>query len=480
LRKEINCEVCILGSGPAGMAAALELIRNGVTDLIIIDRNSLVGGLARTEVKGDARFDVGPHRFFTKNVEINSLWHDTLKSDFKSVNRLTRIYYNNKYFNYPIKPFDVFSKIGFYESSRVILGFINSKLKNSKEPETFEDWIISKFGKKLYETFFKTYTEKVWGIPCNQIGAEWAAQRIKGLDIYQILKNSLLKPQTNKVKTLVDQFDYPILGAGQMYEAWADEIVDKGGEILLNSRVKTVHIDTNKNILSVDIEDKENCSLNIIAKQYFSSIPITHFFNMLSPLPEEKIKRASQALYYREHITVDLLLDKDEIFPDQWIYIHSPDVQMARIANYNNFSKAMVNYRQKTALSIEYFVFQNDELWKKQDDDIISFALEELKTLNIINKEFVEQAWVVRETESYPTYFLGFREPYEILKYELDFYKNLYPIGRGGMYKYNNQDHSILSGLLSARNYLNPEENNFNLWNINVDAEYLESANRES
>ena len=477
-KKEYQYECCILGAGPAGLATANELVKHNTKKIAIIEKNEIVGGLSRTENREGYRFDVGPHRFFTKNQMINNLWHDLLGKDFMPVDRLTRIYYRNKFFNYPIKAFDTFIKLGPVESFQALFSFSVSKLKPHKEnAETFEEWITQKFGSKLYETFFKTYTEKVWGIPCNRIGAEWAAQRIKGLDIIQVLKNALLLNKSNSIKTLVEQFDYPILGAGQMYEAIADKITAQGGEIMLGTTVKKIFTDGNL-VRSIEVSDKNGNVKRIRSNTLFSSIPLTHFFQKLNEKPTKQISNAVESLYYREHITVDLLIDGDNIFPDQWIYIHSPAVQMARIANYNNFSKAMVNYEKKTALSVEYFVFQSEPLWQMNNEELIQLAVVELDHLKLIDKKKVLKSWVVRETESYPTYYLGFKEPYELLKKEMGKYKNLYPIGRGGMYKYNNQDHSILSGILAAQNYVKFADHQHDLWSINVDAEYLEKAQR--
>lgn len=472
--RSIKC--CILGAGPAGLGAALELVNHGVNNVVIVDRNSTVGGLARTESFDGSRFDVGPHRFFTKNAEINSIWHDTLGADFRPIQRLTRIYYKNKFFNYPIKASDTIAKLGINESLHAVLSYISSKLKPSGEGDSYEDWIVKKFGRKLYETFFKTYTEKVWGIPCREISAEWAAQRIKGLDILQVLKSALLISSSTP-KSLVEEFDYPVYGAGQMYEAMAEEIEKGGVDILLDSSVISIqHL--RHRIQSISVRSSTGETYSIEAQQYFSSIPITQFFKMLTPIEHEGIIQAASDLYYRDHITVNLLVDGDNLFPDQWIYVHSPEVQMARLVNYNNFSKQMAGRKGKSALSVEYFVFQHESLWQMSDEDLKALACEELERLNLVKKERVDQAWVVRETESYPTYYLGFKEPYHILKKRMNQFDNLYPIGRGGLYKYNNQDHSLYSGMLATRNFLKLPGSPFNLWNINIDAEYHESGER--
>ena len=469
-------ECCILGAGPAGLGAALELVNNGIKDIIIIDKNSIVGGLARTEVFNNVRFDIGPHRFFTKNNEINTLWHKTLGDAFIPVNRTTRILYNNKFFNYPISAFDTLYKLGLIESTIAFSSYLYSTNFKKNDIITFEDWIINKFGTKLYETFFKTYTEKVWGIPCNQIGKEFAEQRIKGLDIIKLIKSTFANKPT--IKTLVEQFDYPILGAGQMYEAWANQIISKGGKIMLNSKVNVINL-KNGNIDSIEIKTNTNQILTISAKQFFTSIPITHFFQIIYPKINYELTQSVTSLYYREHITVNLTIDKRGIFPDQWIYVHDPNVKMARIANYNNFSSAMVPDRNITAISVEYFVFQNDQIWKMDDKSIINLAIDEMSSIGLIDKNTVQNGWVIRETESYPTYYLGYKKAYDILKKELNKIKNVYAIGRGGMYKYNNQDHSTYSGILASRNYLNIGDRKYNLWNINIDAEYHESSFRK-
>jgi protoporphyrinogen oxidase len=477
LEKEYEC--CILGTGPAGLGAAMELVKNGVKDIILIDKNKIVGGLSRTELFDGYRFDVGPHRFFTKNSEINALWKNTLGNDFIPVERLTRIYYKNKYFNYPIKAVDALMKMGMIESTHALLSFLSAQVfKKNREAQTFEDWITQKFGKKLYTTFFKTYTEKVWGIPCNQIGAEWAAQRIKGLDILQVIKSALQFTPSKNIKTLVEQFDYPRKGAGQMYEAMAETVMNMGAEILLSSEVKSFNRTENK-INSVLIKDENGREITIKAKSYFNSIPLTHFYQLLSPQENSKIKNAVEALYYREHITVNFIIDGADIFPDQWIYVHDPNVKMARLANYNNFSKEMVNGKNKTAVSVEYFVFKTDDIWTLSDNELKELAMDELSFVNLVDKKKVEQGWVVRETESYPTYYLGYQDHYNILKERSDQFENVHPIGRGGLYKYNNQDHSTLSGILAARNYLKLDGSPYNIWNINIDAEYHEAAVRE-
>jgi protoporphyrinogen oxidase len=293
----------------------------------------------------------------------------------------------------------------------------------------------------------------------------------------QVLKNAIFGDSQQDIKTLVDRFDYPLLGAGQMYEVMMDNVVNRGGTVMLNSRVTAFHR-KDHDIAAIAVTDSEGHTYRMTANHYFNSIPLTHFFQLVIPEESADVQQAASTLYYREHITVNLVINGNQLFPDQWIYIHAPDVKMARLANYNNFSLAMVKDPAQSALSVEYFTFQHEGLWQMTDEDLTQLAINELSYLRLVEKEMVQQAWVVRETESYPTYFLGYQEPYGTLKGAMDRYTNITPIGRGGLYKYNNQDHSALSGILAVRNYLNLLGMPYNLWNINIDAEYHESANR--
>ena len=472
--KTVSCECLILGAGPAGLGAAYELAQKGVKDVIVVDRNAKVGGLARTEQLGGAHFDIGPHRFYTKNSEILALWRKLLGNDFRQVNRLTRIYYKDKFFSYPLKPFEALLKLGAKESTQAISSYMQAKFKRYSNAITFEDWIVQRFGDKLYQTFFKTYTEKVWGIPGSQIGAEWAAQRIKGLDVRQVLKHAF--SGNSGAKTLVEQFDYPTHGSGQMYEAMAEAVTKLAARMLLETRVVKINLLGDK-VLSVDVKNDKGELFRIEPGQVFTSVPITHFFKLLEPAPESKILSAVDSLYYRDHITVNLLIDKTNLFPDQWIYVHAPEVKAARIANYNNFSTAMSGSPNRTAISLEYFAFQNEPFWQITDSEIAKFALDELERMKLAPKNSIIGSWVVRETESYPTYYLGYRPHLEVLQKALKSFRNVMPIGRGALFRYNNQDHSTLSGMLAARHFINPHDE-YDAWSVNEEQEYLESGKR--
>jgi protoporphyrinogen oxidase len=474
-----SCECCILGAGPAGISTAVELTKHGVTDILLVDRNRVVGGLSRTESFGGARFDVGPHRFYTRNREINRLWHETLGDDFIPVDRLTRIHYRGEFFRYPIGLFDVLSKLGPVESFKIVGSFLSSRFMYRRKPKSLEDAITQSFGERLYQIFFQNYTEKVWGIPCSQISAVWATQRIKGLDLPSLIKSTLLRPRRGKIKTLVEQFHYPVLGAGQMYEALCDRAVRAGAGVML--RAEVVSVSRNGDTVSaVEVRLADGRRKKISARHFFTSVPLTHFMRMLTPNDTVGVDAAVASLFYRDHITVNLLLDAQNLFPDQWIYVHDPGIRAARITNYGNFSEKMVRKANNVALSVEYFVFQNEELWTRSDKDLIELAKDELVALGLARRATVENAWVVRETESYPVYRIGYETPYGVVRTRMDRFANVTPIGRGGLFKYNNQDHSMLSGILAARNYLRLYETPYSVWEVNVDGDYYEGAKHSS
>ena len=365
--------------------------------------------------------------------------------------------------------------MGPLDSLNVMFSFLASQMSKKNKPITFEEWIVQKLGRKLYETFFKTYTEKVWGIPCNQIGAEWAAQRIKGLDLLEVFKNALLGGKNKKIKTFVEKFYFPVLGAGQMYETMCEKLVSQGVELMLESKVIRFNRQDNT-VKSIDVLKSDGEKININAKQFFSSVPLAHYFRMLNPVESHQILDSAEMLRYRDHITVDLLIGRKKVFPDQWIYVHSPDVKTARISNYKNFSKKMVEDENKTGLCVEYFTNMSDNLWNKTDEFLAALAISELEKMCLIKRGEVQRYRIIRETEAYPIYYLGFGDHYNLLKSRIDQFVNFYSIGRAGMHKYNNQDHSLISGVLAARNYLKLPGSPYALWDINVDAEYYESA----
>jgi protoporphyrinogen oxidase len=461
--------VVVLGAGPAGLACAERLVSNGV-QVVVLDKNEKVGGLARTEEFQGHLFDVGPHRFFTKNEEVESFWKQYAGDDLITVTRLTRILYRNKLLQYPLQPFDALRGLGLWNSCRAVVSYAWAKVRwRKKEPKNFEDWVVSRFGRVLYDAFFKTYTEKIWGIPCNEIGVEWAEQRIKGLSFLEVVRNALGLGSKNKVKSLVDEFMYTKRGAGLVYENIAQKVRDAGSRVVLEARVVEIeHLDGK--VTAVTYETKAGERHAIAASHLFTSIPLTEFVLRLNPPSSPACITAARKLYYRDHITVNLILPRSQIFPDQWIYIHSPEVRMARVSEYGNFSRSMVS-ETTCAVSVEYFCFAHEPLWQSTDDELTKLALRELRSVDLISSEECLGAYVVREPDSYPAYYLGHKPHFNVLKEFVASLSNVDAIGRGGMYKYNNQDHSILSGICAARRFFGEE---VDVWEVNTDQAYLE------
>ncbi len=460
----------VLGAGPAGLACSHELDRRGY-QTTLIERNPTVGGLARTiEYKG-YRFDLGPHRFYTKNQEVNKFWHEILGHEVLHIKRLTRILYDGQLFHYPLKPLDTLWKLGFWSCTIAILSFLHAKWRFAGRPATnFEEWVVKEFGWRLFNIFFKTYTEKVWGIPCSQIGAEWAAQRIKGLSLGQAIRHALFRPRQKFVKSLVDEFDYPRLGAGQVYEILAALLQEHGHTLNLNHTVSKIRLRENR-IIRVTTQDSSGTETDHAVDFLFSSIPITALIFSLEPVPPPQIIEAARRLYYRDHITVNLIMNRPSVFPDHWIYIHSPEVRMARVSEYGNFSKDMLADPNCSAVSVEYFCFAHEDLWSSSDQDLLRLAADEVEKVGLVQKSDITDGFVVREKDSYPTYYVGHRPHFEAVKEYAQSIKNLSLIGRGGMYKYNNQDHAILSGILAARFF---DGEDVDPWNVNIDEAYLE------
>lgn len=460
--------VLILGAGPAGLGAAYELARHHVR-CALLEKHTMVGGLARTLTYEGYRFDVGPHRFFTKNDTVNRFWHKVLGADFIRVPRLTRIYYLDRFFYYPLKPFNALLGLGVGRSVAAFASYLHARIfLRGREARTFEEWIVGRFGRRLYEAFFKTYTEKVWGIPCSQIGAEWAAQRIRGLNLWQAVKNAFFG-NSGKVKTLTDYFHYPRRGAGMLYDKMADYIRAAGNPIQLGTGVEAI-LRKGDRVTAIRCAGGRQFDVDP-GDHVLSSIPLTEFVAKLTPAAPPEVLEAAARMKYRDHITINLLYQGDNPFPDNWIYVHSARVQMARLTNYANFSPDMVPAPGCHGLGVEYFCFREDAIWQKSDDDLIKLAIEELTLMRLIKPENVRGGFVIRELDSYPAYYAGFQPYYETIKRYVRSLTNVQMIGRGGMFKYNNQDHAVLSGLLAARNLVGERHD---LWEINAEDEYLE------
>ena len=461
-------DVVIIGAGPAGLTAAYELSKYN-KKVLVIEKKSNVGGLAETKVFGNYRYDIGPHRFFTKNEEVNKLFLDMLKDDAVEVRRKTRILFKGSYFDYPLTPLNALFGLGIFESISIAFSYLFARFKSYlkiSKIENFEDWVIDKFGKKLYKNFFKNYTEKVWGIECSNIGKDWAAQRIKGLSLSTAVKFALFPNSKKRPKTLVDTFYYPKLGAGMLWEKFEDYLINRNVELIKDSKVTLVKKD--KNNFQVEIVSNDNKS-SVIASHILFSNPLLEFINIYEDITPVEVLNAAKKLNYRNHISVHVTIDK-KLFDDNWIYIHSPELKMARIADFTNFSNDM-SLDGHFPLTLEYFCFEDDELWNISNKEIIEFAISELKKIfqdkfNIVHSD------VTRNSKAYPVIKTGYEDNISVIRKWLNTNNLITAIGRSGMFKYNNQDHAMATGLYAARNYLGL--GNYDPWEVNTDGEYHE------
>ncbi len=462
----------IIGAGPAGLAAGHELAKKG-KQVLILEKEAQVGGLCRTVNFKGYKFDFGGHRFFTKNPEVEKFWKDILKEDFLIRQRLSRIYYQKKFFAYPVKVMDALKKLGLVESFLIGLSLFYTKFKKlfiRKKEKTFEDWVVNRFGTRLFNHFFKSYTEKLWGISVNELGADWAAQRMKDLSLTQLLKSIVFKSKEGQIKSLIEEFQYPKYGPGMLFEKVAEEIKNLGGEIKLNTDLKQVIHKDNK-IQKIIIQDENDEQQELTADNFISSVPLNIMLKKLTPVMPDEIKELVDKMRFRAFFDVCLIVNKKNIIDDNWIYVHEPEVDLLRLQNFKNWSPFMSSDKNKTPIGAEYVCWPNDELWDKSDDELIVIAKRELEKIGLIDSKLIEDAMVIKNKYAYPVYHLDYKDDLEkIFKYLSDF-KNLQMIGRSGLYRYNNMDHSILTGFYAARNIMG-EQNN--ILNINADEEYHE------
>jgi len=470
---ESDKQVIIIGAGPAGLTAAYELAKLNQRP-IIVEKGDQVGGLARTESYRGFYFDMGGHRFFTKVQEVKRMWQEVLGQDFLRRPRLSRIYYNGKFFDYPLKPINALFGLGFWESLRIALSYLRWQLTPYRHEESFEQWVTNRFGKRLFEIFFKSYTEKVWGISCSELKAEWAAQRIKDLSLKTVLLSMFLKPK-NTIKTLIDQFDYPRRGPGMMWNGVKETIEKRGGEVRVNTGVIGIHRN-GKGIESVVVGCNGHKE-TIRGTHFISSMPVTEFINKLDPPPPPAVLKAAEKLKYRDFLTVCLIVNRPDLFPDNWIYIHDPEVKVGRIQNFKNWSLDMVPDPTKTSLGLEYFCSEGDELWNMSDADLVDLGRRELGRVGLASPADIDDGCVFRVPKAYPIYDSDYRDYLAIVRDFVAGLENYQTIGRNGLHRYNNQDHAMLTGMLAVRNLMYGEKNN--LWNVNTDQEYQEEIREE-
>ncbi len=468
MKKNQKLNVIISGAGPAGLTAAYIACKEGLSP-VVFEKDKEVGGISKTVNYKDYLFDIGGHRFFTKFDEVNVIWNEILGDDFLVRPRLSRIYYNNKFFYYPIKPLNALMNLGLNNSFLVMSSYIYSQIIPNRKVNNFEEWVSNKFGKRLFNIFFKTYTEKVWGISCKEIQADWAAQRIKGLSLGKAVLNSIGFLGKDRVTTLIDEFRYPRRGPGQMWNKAKQIVGEKRGKVELNSQVTHLNKKDNK-IISALV--KRNGSLQEIDGDYFlSTIPLRELVQSIKPAAPDDVLKAARELKYRDFFTVGLIIDKAFIFPDNWIYIHSPEVKVGRIQNFKNWSPDMVPDSQTTSLGLEYFCFDTDDIWKKGDKELVELGTKEAVKLKFASKDQIIDGFVIRSPKTYPIYDEGYKERIDTIKDYLSTIKNLQTVGRNGLHRYNNQDHSMLSAIYAIRNILGEKHS---IWDINVDEEYHE------
>ncbi len=463
--------VVIVGAGPAGLTAAYELAKQGVRPLVL-EKGDKVGGIARTEAYKGYRFDIGGHRFFTKVDEVQALWQEVLAEDFLKVPRLSRIYYRGRFYNYPLDLRNTLSNLGAWESLRILLSYFKWKLRPYPEEETFEQWVTNRFGGRLYRTFFQTYTEKVWGISCSKIQADWAAQRIKGLSLTTAVTNALFG--TGDAKTLIKEFDYPKLGPGMMWERFQQAVEHRGGQVQLNTDIVGFRRE-DRRITSVTVR-RGGETFEISGEQFLSSMPLAELIDKLSPPPPAEVREAARGLAYRDFLLVGLIVNRADPFPDNWIYVHSPGVRVGRIQNFKSWSAAMVPEPDKASLGLEYFCNEGDDLWSLPDAELVALATRELAELGLASAGDVQDGVVIRQPKAYPVYDGEYRRHLEVIQRYLATLENLQTVGRNGMHRYNNQDHSMLTGMLAAKNLLGETHD---LWNVNTERSYHEDFTTE-
>jgi len=463
----------IVGAGPAGLTTAYELNKYGKSS-IVLEGGDDVGGLSKTCEYRGYRFDIGGHRFFTKVDYVQELWLEILGDEFLSRPRLSRIFYRGKMFDYPLKPMNALLGLGIFESIRIGFSYLRASFFPSKEERSFEQWVSNRFGKRLFQIFFKTYTEKVWGIPCDQISAEWAAQRIKNLDLRAAVINAFLgarkKSGKEVITTLIERFQYPRFGPGQMWQACTDKLRQAGNTVELGAMVTRLRHD-GKRVLTATVTRKDGSEEEIAAPNFVSTMPVRDLLRALDPPPPQEVVDANERLRYRDFLTVAVIVDAKELFPDNWIYIHAPDVKVGRIQNYKNWSPDMVPDQDKTALGLEYFVQEGDELWTMSDEDLIALATKECEHLDLVPNGSVEGGCVIREKKAYPVYDDVYKTALEQIRGWLDQLENLQLVGRNGQHRYNNQDHSMMSGVFAARNIAGEQ---YDVWAVNVEQDYHE------
>ncbi len=467
MTNEITQTTLVLGGGPAGLTAGYLLGKAG-RDVTVLEAEDQVGGLAKTVERDGYRFDLGGHRFFTKALEVDDLWHEVLGDEFLRRPRMSRIYWNNRYLDYPLRGPDVIRKLGPVELARCMGSYLAAAARPKADEESLEQWVTNRFGRRLFELFFQSYNEKVWGVPASEIRAEWAAQRIKGLSFFSAAKAAFFGNRGNKIKSLISEFNYPRYGPGQMWDAMTDAIRAQDGEVLLSAPVSRLELAAGR-----VVEVEAGGQSYTLPEAVISSLPLREIVGMTRPAAPPEVVEAAAGLRYRDFLTVALVVDGEDLFPDNWIYIHEPDVRVGRIQNFRSWSPWMVPDPAKACVGMEYFCFAGDDLWSMSDDDLVELAANELERLRLAPRSKVDRGYAIRVPKAYPIYDADYAERVQVIRGWLDGIENLQQVGRNGLHRYNNSDHSMLTAMRAVDNLL--EGADHDIWAVNAESVYHET-----
>ena len=465
----------VIGAGPAGLTAAYVLATRYAVTSTVLESDEVVGGISRTVERDGWRFDLGGHRFFTKVKEVEALWHEILPDEeFMLIPRMSRIYYGGKYFDYPLKASNALRNLGLVEAIRCVLSYVSARIRPPKDQTTLEGWIVARFGWRLYEHFFKSYNEKLWGVPVSKLPADFAAQRIKNLSLSSAVMNALMPKRNQKdITSLIEEFQYPKFGPGMMWERCRDQIVSMGCEVGMRTRVVGIRHEADRAV-SVISQNAAGTRSEHPCEDVISSMPISQLIQAMDPPPEEAVVKAADDLRYRDFLTVSLVVPASAGFPDNWIYIHAPEVKVGRIQNFGSWSPYLVK-EGRTCLGLEFFVFEGDETWNKSDEELIEQGKRELGVLGLVDPAAVEAGYVVRMPKAYPFYDERYKANVATIVEWLNAHApNVHPVGRNGMHRYNNQDHSMFTAMLTAENIATGSAHD--VWSVNVEEEYHEES----
>jgi protoporphyrinogen oxidase len=464
---DINAErpVLALGGGPAGLTAGYLLAKQG-KPVIVLESTDQVGGIARTDVREGYRFDLGGHRFFTKAKEVDDLWHEILADELLKRPRQSRIYWNHKFLEYPLQGMDVIKKLGPVDLTKALVSYLWAAVKPKGREDTFEEWVCNRFGRWLFNQFFKSYTEKVWGVSTSEIRSEWAAQRIRGLSFFAAARHAFFGNQGTQIKSLISEFNYPRYGPGQMWEKMRDEIRARGGEVRLNAPVTRIRMDGSRVVEVVAGGE------TITPSYVISSLPLRTTVGISEPDAPGEVRDAARGLRYRDFLTVLLVIQDEDVFPDNWIYIHDPSVKVGRIQNFRSWSPWMVPNQTDASIGMEYFCFEGDTLWRMPDEDLVAMAKREIQQLGLARADKVKMGFVVRVHKAYPMYDAEYSERVATIRGWLDGISNLTQVGRNGLHRYNNSDHSMLTAMRAVDNIL--AGTNHDIWAVNAESVYHE------